>query len=95
MTVSGLNLIFKNSINTLRTDGLKNGTKQILSGVRQEGGLASEICCGIGFATGCITPGSIITAPLLGYTGAVIGRIASLGAKQGVKLAQKGISIFK
>lgn len=95
MTVRGLNLIFRNSINTLRSDGLKKGTKQILTGVRQEGGRTSEICCGIGFITGCITPGSIITAPLFGYTGAILGRTASLGLKQGAKLVQKGISIFK
>lgn len=95
MTIRGLNLIFKNSIETLRTAGLKKGTKEIFKGVRQEGGKTASIFCGLGFITGCIAPGSIITAPLLGYTGAIIGRAASLGVKQSVKLAQKGISIFK
>ncbi len=95
MSITGLNLIFRNSVKTLRTSGLKNGTKEIFKGVRQEGGKASEILCGVGFATGCITPGTIITAPLFGYTGAVLGHVVSLGAKESIKLAQKGISIFK
>ncbi len=95
MTIRGLNLIFKNSIKTLRSAGFKKGTKEIFKGVQQEGGKTASIFCGLGFATGCITPGSIITAPLLGYTGAVVGRAASVGAKQGIKLIQKGISIFK
>lgn len=95
MSIRGLNLIFKNSVKTLRSSGLKNGTKEILKGVRQEGGKTASIFCKFGFVIGCITPGSIITAPLLGYTGAVVGRATSVGAKQGAKLVQKGISIFK
>lgn len=95
MSITGLNLIFRDSVKTLRSSGLKNGTKEIFKGVRQEGGKTSEFLCGIGFATGCITPGTIITAPLLGYAGAILGRVVSLSAKESIKLAQKGINIFK
>ena len=92
MTISGLNLIFRNSIKTLRSSGIKNGAKEILKGVRQEGGKTSSVFCGIGFATSILTPATIVTAPILGYTGAVTGRLLSLGAKKCVKFAQKGIN---
>lgn len=94
MTIKGLNLIFKNSFKTLKTDGFKNGTKEIFKGVKKEGGTTSSIFCGVGFASGLIVPGSIVTAPILGYTGAVTGRLLSQGVKQGIKLAKKGIQVF-
>ena len=92
MTIKGLNLIFRNSIETLRNSGFKDGTTQIFKSVREEGGKTSAIFCGLGFVTGCIVPCTIISAPVLGYTGAILGKVLSGSAKAGVQYVRKNLN---